>query len=289
MGEYDPRVFDRLVAGIGAAVTQALEHAAPVEMGVGEATVDGAVRNRRDAAGVVDATLRVAAFREPGGPLRAVLVNFAAHPTTLSSKSFALSGDYPGVVMRTLETQWPGSVCLFTVSNLGDQGPVIADKTVPSMTAYGTSVAAAAARALASCDWRAAPELSAMDAPLVLPPARLRLGAVQLPRRVSRWLVGDHTAHISAVRLGDVVFIGYPGEPTASVGQRLTAHLAHAGLRAYLLALSGAYIGYIVSPDESTAGGYEAEMNFFGPSAGQLIEDAVARLVTPGTHAPAAP
>jgi hypothetical protein len=54
----------------------------------------------------------------------AVLLSFAAHPTTLGAWNMELSADYPGVAVRALEQRFPGAEVLFFAGAVGDQAPV---------------------------------------------------------------------------------------------------------------------------------------------------------------------
>lgn len=285
MGAYDPSVFQQLAEQIAIAVGQALDDLRPAEIGYADVAVPGLVRNRRSADGLVDDHLRVVGIRAPDGSLRAVLVNFAAHPTLLGSDNMRLSGDYPGVIMRTLEAQWPESTCLFTISNLGDQGPAVEEKSVLSMVSYGSQLAAAVTQLVTQLEWQAAPVLQVAGQTMPLPPGHLRLGWLNIPRAISNALLRDRSAMLSIVRIGDVALVGYPGEPTAGVGQHLKDRLAARGWQTLLLALTDEYIGYVVTTDEYATKTYEAEMSFFGPDLAQRLEDAVMGLVELMPHA----
>ena len=59
---------------------------------------------------------------EADGELRAVIVNYACHPTTLAWENTLLSPDYPGALRETVERA-TDAVCLFAQGACGDIGP----------------------------------------------------------------------------------------------------------------------------------------------------------------------
>lgn len=289
MGRYDAAVFEQLVDGIATAVGQALHDVQPVRVGYGQATIPALVSNRRQADGVADAALHVVGFQRADGQWRAFIVNGAAHPTTLGSDNMMLSGDYPGVVMRAVEATCPGGMCVFTVSSLGDQRPVIAEKNLATLQAYGLRIAGAVSQALESWSWQEDPRLAIAAQTMPLPRARVRLGWLKLPRLLSQALLHDRSTSVTVVRLGDGLLIGYPGEPTASVGLQLQQRLAQRGWQSIVLALTHEYIGYVVSAEEYAEDSYEAKMSFFGPELAARLEEAVLHLAERVSHVPAQP
>ena len=77
---------------------------------------------------------------------------------------------------------------------------------------------------------------------------------------------------ISFVRIGDALFAGVPGEPTAPVGLEAKRMMAAAGApHPAIVALTNGWLGYIVTSEQYKAGKYEPTMSFYGPEIGALI------------------
>ncbi len=70
-----------------------------------------------------DDTLLIGRVTAPEGRLRAVLVNYACHPTTLAWSNHAISPDYIGAMRETIEAAHPGTVSLFLQGASGELAP----------------------------------------------------------------------------------------------------------------------------------------------------------------------
>ncbi|WP_397568723.1 neutral/alkaline non-lysosomal ceramidase N-terminal domain-containing protein [Schlesneria sp. T3-172] len=72
--------------------------------------------------GVADDTVTVARISTDEGSLRAVLVHYACHPTTLGWENSLISPDYVGALRETV-SQATGVPCVYWQGALGDLGP----------------------------------------------------------------------------------------------------------------------------------------------------------------------
>lgn len=66
-----------------------------------------------------DTELSVIRFDDTSGNPIAIMVNFSAHPTTLSSSDLRFSADYPGAMMNTVEAELATN-CFFMQGSAGD-------------------------------------------------------------------------------------------------------------------------------------------------------------------------
>jgi hypothetical protein len=73
-------------------------------------------------AGPADDTLLIGRITDDAGQARAILVNYACHPTTLAWDNRALSPDWVGAMRETVEAA-AGGICLFLQGASGDLGP----------------------------------------------------------------------------------------------------------------------------------------------------------------------
>jgi len=273
MGHYDPAVFEELVRAIVQAVVRAHAAAEPVRLVYLSAPTEGLVRNRVDPDGPVDAELTVVGVlrSEAREPL-AVLLSFAAHPTTLGSWNRQVSADYPGVAVRELERQFPGAVALFFAGAAADQGPVKAGDGFEPAERIGRSLAdlAAALLLLSKTVMELPQSIEVAQQVVALPPAEVRLGRWTLPRWVGQRLVDDD-ATLSVVTVGEAAFVGVPCDLSVELGMRLARAAQAKGLRPILIGFASDYIGYCVPAALYRAERYESSMAFNGPQAGELV------------------
>lgn len=80
-------------------------------------------KNRRTPVGPVDVALPILRVNEPNGKLRAVLVNYACHGTTLPGDVNQLHGDWMGEAQKLIEAKYPGAVALIAIGAGADANP----------------------------------------------------------------------------------------------------------------------------------------------------------------------
>lgn len=116
------------------AASAAIDSLAPARLGWGEDLVGFGINRRNNAEkdvpklrttgelrGPSDPRVPVLAIRSPAGELRALLVSYACHNTTLSF--YQWHGDYAGCAMVELEKRHPGATAIFVTGCGADQNP----------------------------------------------------------------------------------------------------------------------------------------------------------------------
>jgi neutral/alkaline ceramidase-like enzyme len=71
----------------------------------------------------LDPTVNVLQVKDEEGKTRAVLVNYACHPSVLGPDNYEYSADFPGAMKRFIEAQIPGATALFIQGGAGDINP----------------------------------------------------------------------------------------------------------------------------------------------------------------------
>jgi len=209
----------------------------------------------------------------------AVLVNFAAHPTTLGAWNMELSADYPGVIMREVERRLPGARCLFFAGAVGDQAPMKAGDGFEGAEREGQPLAEQVLAMLKEAQPEPLGTVIALQERLILPPAQVRLGPhATLPRWIGQRLVDDD-ATLSLLRVGRTVYVGTPCDLTADLGESLKRAARARGLRPMVISFASDYIGYCVSEPLYRSGRYEALMAFNGSRTGPLIVEELSRML----------
>ncbi|MEZ5397094.1 MAG: neutral/alkaline non-lysosomal ceramidase N-terminal domain-containing protein [Bryobacterales bacterium] len=127
---YTRYLQDQVVAVVG----QALDGLAPAKLSyhVGKAgfaqnrrfrSPDGTFKIADNPGGLVDHDVPVLRVDGADGKLRAVLLSYAAHNTTLGGKDMAIHGDYAGEMQAYWEKAHPGATALFMLGCAGDANP----------------------------------------------------------------------------------------------------------------------------------------------------------------------
>jgi neutral ceramidase len=91
-----------------------------VAWGQGQA---GFARNRRTRGGPVDPSLPILRITDADGKLKAILVSYACHGTTLEGSVNKIHGDWIAEAQRIIEVNHPGVIAMVAVGCAGDANP----------------------------------------------------------------------------------------------------------------------------------------------------------------------
>ena len=281
-GRYRADVVACLLDRSEAAVRHAARQSEPVHAWTAETRLVGWAENRSTPGGAIDDVLSVGELRTEGGGRLATLAIVAAHPTLLPRGAPQLSADYPGEAMRRLGAgQGPA---LLLQGAEGDARPVGSGEQ--AIQEHGAFVAQRVTETLATA--RAAMDrLGFADVEVGLPGAEPQGSRSFLLRRpaanVVEWMA-PATARVTIVRIGDVLLLGGPGEPTALAASRIVAALPRSAvkdLKVRVVGLVQGYVGYVDTPERVRAGHGEARRAWFAPE----LLDVVTRGLVAGVSA----
>lgn len=209
---------------------------------------------------------------------RPLLSIYAAHGTIYDEHRNQTSGDWPGEMMRE-----NGGLVL--PGAIGDVSP-----------ASGNDKATGAEKIrLFAQIWQRAFHMAepvSLSGGLNLASERIDLGepflhpdfarANGVPEVLAKRLLttfAPREANITAVRIGDVVLLGVPGEPTSHVGRRIAEYGRRKGLRVWPISHCNGWMGYIVDPADYLLNGYEATLTMYGPGTANRVVDAAERAI----------
>ncbi|HET7697113.1 MAG TPA: neutral/alkaline non-lysosomal ceramidase N-terminal domain-containing protein [Vicinamibacterales bacterium] len=224
--------------------------------------------------GPVDHDLPVLTVRAPDGGLRAVLVSYACHGTTLEGKDNFIHGDWPGAAQLAIEQRHPGAIAMVTIGAAADANPHPRGGGLPDVERHATAVADEVDRLLAG-PFR----------PLTAPPDG-RLQWIELSFAGEK-VLPTVAYPIQAWTFGrDLTMIFLGGEVVAEYGLRLKKELDAS--RLWVNAYANDVAFYVASRRMIPEGGYEVErsMDYYGQPARLAdgtetrILDAVRALVT---------
>jgi len=286
MGKYDAELFDFTVNRIVEAIGKATESMQPAGADLVQGSFPNLVRNRRkdkydydtrrftgEPSKDIDALMSVLAVKGIDGKTMAILVVFGSHATILGPDNMLISADWPGVLQETIEARLgSGAVAMFAQGAEGDQAPISIDSTDDFDWAakYGAMVADAAMRLAEKTYPRSDLKLSAAVWRTRLPPMKLKsIHGLVIPRPLTSNISTDAIG--SALALGDIAFLGLPGEPLHRVGTELRERAKEKGVaRPVTVGLTNDWIGYISDRRSYDEGGYEATMTLYGPSEAEF-------------------
>lgn len=290
----------KLIDALAGLVVKAWEARRPAALGWGEAEVPGVSRNRRAGKSSqrvketdVDPRLRLVRLDGVDGKPLAAVVSYAIHPTCLGEDNTQFSADVAGAIRRETAKRL-GCPVLFLNGCEGDVAPSPGGER--GIAAIGATLGAAAAELSARV--RAAPRPGIALASLVRDFGPLRIhpqllrgegqeGMAGTALRLLRPFDGrlrepllDTRFRLSAVRLGNLVWLLVPGEPIVELGRGLEAEARAAGFpTAWVVGLANGHMGYLTTPEEYDQGGYEAWLTFHGRGSAAILREAYRELL----------
>ena len=116
----------------------------------------GFAMNRRTKGGPVDHALPVLRASDLEGRVRAVVVGYACHCTTLDHTDNLISGDWAGDAQEALELDNPGAIALITIGCGGDANPEARVSSRPPAVSRPCSATGGGARTCSAPRRRAA-------------------------------------------------------------------------------------------------------------------------------------
>lgn len=219
----------------------------------------------------IDPTVGVIRVDDATGTPRAILVNYACHAVVLGPDNLMISADYPGYMARKIESEFPGTLCLFVQGGAGDINPYL-DKQPVDRNGFGEAektglaLAAEAAKVAGRIKTEADGSIRAIAETLEFrdrwePGRSVRTGLTTL--LINR-RIGIATA---------------PGEPFVDlqIALRDKSELPYVFLFGYTYSDGGEWAGYIPTIRAATEGGYGAGYNTrIEVGAGEAIVDRAA-------------
>ncbi|MBI5832025.1 MAG: hypothetical protein HZB16_06910 [Armatimonadetes bacterium] len=202
------------------------------------------------------------------GRLYASVVCGTAHPVSLGSAEALVSGDWPGLMCRMVESTL-GGTCLFVNGACGDINPQMwGVRGYQTMQRIGHRAGGAAIELLSQATVREAEGVGAARRELTVPHRDHPYLSIPLKRRLAE--DGAVITEVQALRLGPLHLISQPGECLTETGWRIQREtkLADAVIAGY----TNDYVGYLPLPHIYDEGGYE-------PGATMLPADSVLAVV----------
>ena len=271
-GKYKKEVVRQTAQHILQSIKQAQAHATPVRVGYGTTSGAAFVRNRQTGSETaLDTTIRFMKFERQNGD-QAILCTFSAHPTILPSMQPILSGDYPVMLVQTLEKEV--GFAAFSAGAVGSYSSRYTHgDSFESTEEVGTGLATAILEKSAKTRTQYTTTLHSQRLPLYLPEPHWRIGE---HKRHSPGLFytffGRYDAYLNRLQIGNTVLLGVPADYSGEFMDDLEVTATQAKKNVIVTGFNGSYLGYIIPDVHYGLKKYEARaMNFYGPTAGGYL------------------
>jgi hypothetical protein len=213
-----------------------------------------------------------------------VLTVFGAHATVNHPVPPRLGADYPAALASELKRRLGARSVLFAAGAVGDASPSRpkAASQAESARILGSKLADDLMLAIPSARFERDVTVANLRLDVDLPPVRLPF--------VWRWLrfsplatgwIADRRTHLHAVRIGPAVLVGFPGDYSGHLADRLVDSTRSDGLSLVATSFDGDFRGYLVSePVFREKSCYETRwMSFYGPWSGEYLNEVARRMV----------
>jgi len=278
-GEFNPKNVDWITNAVVKAITLAQKDLQPGSMAYYEKADTARVYNRAFEEGTTDPYLRMLRLTRTDKKT-ALICSFSAHSTILSSDNMALSRDYPGVLVDSLE-RGEADFAMYMAGAVGSMGPKIEGKNdVEQAIAQADSLENDVQQSLTNLS---SPindlQMLTLTIPLREPNPRVTLGW-RLRPWVFKKVFGDFPSHIKVLRVGRLLMVGLPCDFSGELVADLTQYAQKKGFQLMITSFNGGYIGYITPDKYYQRDTYETlTMNWFGPSNGAYFQEMVRDLI----------
>ena len=219
--------------------------------------------------GFADKEFGVLLFTAEGkrDPLYAI-GNYAAHPLAGHGPGlgcYTISADFPGA-FRNYVTQESGAECMYISGASGNMIPKGDELGSAAMTEMGINLGKGMLAAMLDATrnpGRFKLENAKVGSKICLFTAPLRKRYYKNPKKLASYYVDqeEFCEEIQIVNIGEVAFVGVPGEPCAELGQEIKWHSPFK--KTFVAFCSTSYIDYIVPANFFVSGGYESKVHRF--------------------------
>jgi neutral ceramidase len=297
IGIFQPELLEYVLNALSNLIREADKNFKAIKIGTNSMLVQDMNRNRRGDP-EVDRELTVTRIDHLDGTPMTALVNWTAHPTFMSGSDMWVSGGWPGYVQRELE-QWIGNdiTVMYYNGAEGDQSPIgkSSGSHYEKAEIYGRDLAIKVLEVYQNTKTKSNISFDYSYSTLDLPerkvhPSFMETGGEEYnltPEVLDIVLkvMSPEKTNIGALRIGELLIVGAPGEMAAGLGLNIKNILKEKGIKHPVIGgLANEWISYILSADQYNHGaGYESSVSFYGDGLGKVIVDGMLETSIPLT------
>ncbi|MCP9755900.1 hypothetical protein EGI26_12100 [Lacihabitans sp. CCS-44] len=244
-GSYDPKIEQNLAGKFLKAILNSKSNLKPAKLYYSESVDKEDIRNRLGIDdGWVDSEIRSIIFKRNDGS-KANLITYGAHSTVLNSKTMAISRDYPGVVMDSLE-KGNKTFGIFMAGAVGSMGPI--EKGKDDFDEVNNQAKGVLKHLSFSENREIVGALISeyLEVPMNKPSARLTQNYALRPWAF-KYLFGDYPTFVKITKLGNTLILGMPCDFSGELMIELDAYAKSKGIDLIITSFNGSYVGYITS------------------------------------------
>lgn len=282
-GEYDSTIIDFLTEKVLESIELAQNDMQAATVGFLKSDNSDLIRNRlvREQ-GTTDPWLRILNISREDGST-GLFFTFAAHATCLSAEYNDLSGDYPGLLMKNLESDSTFQIAIYAAGAVGSMSPqapgfrgyekveFVVDKLDTQINLLSNLIQGSPQNSL-----------SIIHIPIDLGEPQFKISRDLIIRP---WLFNSLTkpyagSEITALQLGNNLLVGMPCDFSGELVEPLDSLAEKNGLNLMITSFNGGYVGYITKDDWYDLPKYETRsMNWYGPGNGELFLQLTKKLI----------
>jgi len=236
----------------------------------------GDMRLGANPGGPIDDAVQLVRIDGAKGPL-AVMIHYPCHGTSMGGRNSKVSGEWMGRMQEYVEQQFPGLGSIYLQGAAGDINP----RVVGGLDGNKDDIAVT--RALGEEIGREVVRVLRALAPDTVPAAPIRVASkdILLPRAYrelfTEFLKPTVTVPTTVVRMGDLMWVTFPGEMFHTIGKYVKA--ACPAPYAHLMGYTNGSIGYFPEQKAWSEGGYEPATSHLAPNAQPVYERAITELL----------
>lgn len=278
-GTYRDSIVQFIANTIVASIIKASKNTVLSQIRVGVIPVPRAVDNRLIDGGAEDSLLRVIEIRRSDST-KLLFTSYTAHATCLFSRDLALSRDYPGKLVDTLEAQGY-DFAMFMAGSVGSHRGDPPEFGRPCIEWMAGEVSGAFIKNRFLLKPVTGSVLAMARIPLALSDPQVKI----TPRwKVKSWLFRaafhEYPVYLNALRVGDVVFLGTPCDFSGQFNPALDSLGATLAKLPVVTSFNGGYIGYLTPAKYYDKEHYETQlMNWYAPGTGEYVEQCLEKLM----------
>lgn len=282
-GSYQQKIVDNIAQAIVTAIKQANKTKEYAKLGYAKLDAKEFVYNRLvRKKGIIDPWLRVLKIQQQSGKT-AALFTFAAHSTCFASEQKPISGDYPNHVIRLLQKSPKLDFAAFFAGAMGSHAPV----DVPGGNDYkqldniSKKLSSLILSQLDSITLKAEKQLFMRSVKVDLRAPHVKIAENW---RLRPWLFyalyGNYPSGITALRVGNLVFVGTPCDFSGELVPHFEAISQQRNFETIVTSFNGGYVGYITDDKWYNVNEPETrDMNWFGPYNGAYFTEVIQKML----------
>ncbi len=307
LGEFDQTQFDFISDRIAQAILESRKNLLPVEVNyrrveLTQDTADQFIQDQLNTPSKAHNSLHLMELNDLTNDMRlATLISFSAHPTFLGKRNKLVSGDYPGVVMTLLEDRLSGAM-IFASGAVGGMLPRGTDinpsNKIEAERQKLNDMSVRMAELLANllsetpvydkhkiasiAQWTSAKAVIQSEViPIHLPSQSFRLNDyMRLSPFIVNQIFHDRETFIHALRIGKLLFLGYPADYSGESARDLEIWAAEKNVYPWATSFNGDYIGYIMPTRHYDKSHHTVRnVNFFGRWNGDYFSEISQRAI----------